>query len=202
MFMVCVDGLSGIPEAIKSVYPKAQVQLCIVHLVRAADLQKIDQPASVLEAETELENLSKKWDAKYPTIWKQWKLKCPHIIAMFELPMPIRKATYTTNVIESVNSVIRKFAGNRKQYPNHESALKLITWRSTRHQNFGRCRHRNGKRPLTTLKSSIRRPNASGQHPPVVDATGRGCVSLLGLGLSSGSPNCWHNLCRGRRPRS
>lgn len=140
MFIVCVDGLSGFPEAIKSVYPKAQVQLCIVHLVRAAlryvndsdsreviaDLKKIYQAASVLEAETELENFSKKWDAKYPTISKQWKLKWPHISAMFELPMPIRKATYTTNVIESVNSVIRKFTRNRKQYPNRESALKLI----------------------------------------------------------------------------
>ena len=140
MFIVCVDGLSGFPEAIKSVYPKAQVQLCIVHLVRAAlryvndsdsreviaDLKKIYQAASVLEAETELENFSKKWDTKYPTISKQWKLKWPHISAMFELPMPIRKATYTTNVIESVNSVIRKFTRNRKQYPNRESALKLI----------------------------------------------------------------------------
>lgn len=140
MFIVCVDGLSGFPEAIKSVYPKAQVQLCIVHLVRAAlryvndsdsreviaDLKKIYQAASVLEAETELENFSKKWDAKYPTISRQWKLKWPHISAMFELPMPIRKATYTTNVIESVNSVIRKFTRNRKQYPNRESALKLI----------------------------------------------------------------------------
>ena len=140
LFIVCVDGLSGFPEAIQAVYPQARVQLCIVHLVRAAlkyvndadsreviaDLKKIYQAATVLEAEQELENFSAKWDDQYPTISKQWRLKWPHITTMFELPAPIRKAIYTTNVIESVNSVIRKFTRNRKQYPNRDSALKLI----------------------------------------------------------------------------
>ena len=139
-FLVCVDGLSGFPEAIQAVYPQAKVQLCIVHLVRAAlryasntdsqevlaDLKRIYQAASVLEAEQELAKFSSKWDEKYPTISKQWRLKWPHIISMFELPAPIRKAIYTTNAIESVNSVIRKFTRNRKQYPNRDSALKLI----------------------------------------------------------------------------
>jgi transposase-like protein len=137
---VCVDGLTGFPEAIQVAYPQARVQLCIVHLVRAAlkyvcdadsreviaDLKKIDQAATVVEAEQELKNFAAKWDEKYPTISQQWTLKWPHIITMFDLPAPIRKATYTTNVIESVNSVIRKFTRNRKQYPNRDSALKLI----------------------------------------------------------------------------
>jgi transposase-like protein len=140
IFIVCVDGLSGFPEAIQTAYPQARVQLCIVHLVRAAlkyvtdadsrkvvtDLKKIYQAATALEAEQELENFSAKWDDKYPTISKQWRLKWPHIVTMFELPAAIRRATYTTNVIESVNSVIRKFTRNRKQYPNRDSALKLI----------------------------------------------------------------------------
>jgi len=140
IFLVCVDGLTGFPEAIQAAYPKARVQLCVVHLVRAAlkyvsdadnqeviiDLKKIYQAASVREAEQELQNFSAKWDDKYPTISKQWRLKWPHIITMFDLPAPIRKAIYTTNVIESVNSVIRKFTRNRKQYPNRDSALKLI----------------------------------------------------------------------------
>jgi putative transposase len=140
IFLVCVDGLTGFPEAIQAAYPKARVQLCIVHLVRAAlkyvsdadnqeviaDLKKIYQAASVREAEQELQNFSAKWDDKYPTISKQWRLKWPHITTMFDLPAPIRKAIYTTNVIESVNSVIRKFTRNRKQYPNRDSALKLI----------------------------------------------------------------------------
>lgn len=139
-FVVCVDGLTGFPEAIQAVYPEARVQLCVVHLVRAAlkyvthsdsrevlaDLKKIYQAASVLEAEQELDAFSSKWDAKYPTISKQWRLKWPHITSMFEMPAPIRKAIYTTNLIESVNSVIRKFTRNRKQYPNRESALKMI----------------------------------------------------------------------------
>lgn len=140
VFLVCVDGLSGFPEAIQAVYPQARVQLCIVHLVRAAlryvstadskaviaDLKKIYQAASVLEAEEELQRFAARWDAQYPTIAKQWRTKWPHIMTMFELPPAIRKATYTTNAIESVNSVIRKFTRNRKQYPNRESALKLV----------------------------------------------------------------------------
>ena len=140
LFLVCVDGLSGFPEAIQAVYPQAKVQLCIVHLMRAAlryvstsdsaevlaDLKKIYQAASALEAEQELTNVASRWDEKYPTISKQWRLKWPHITAMFELPAAIRKAIYTTNVIESVNSVIRKFTRNRKQYPNRDSALKLV----------------------------------------------------------------------------
>lgn len=140
VFLVCVDGLSGFPEAIQAVSPQARVQLCIVHLVRAAlryvstadskaviaDLKKIYQAASVLEAEEELQRFAARWDAQYPTIAKQWRTKWPHIMTMFELPPAIRKATYTTNAIESVNSVIRKFTRNRKQYPNRESALKLV----------------------------------------------------------------------------
>lgn len=140
LLITCVDGLTGFPEAIQTVFPQARVQLCIVHLVRAAlkyvtdtdsreviqDLRKIYQAATVLEAEQELKKFGERWDVKYPTISKQWNAKWPHIILMFDLPAPIRKATYTTNMIESVNSVIRKFTRNRKQYPNRESALKLI----------------------------------------------------------------------------
>lgn len=140
IFLVCVDGLSGFPEAIQTAYPQAKVQLCVVHLVRAAlryvndsdskqvitDLKRIYQAASAIEAEEELDKFAKQWDSQYPTISKQWRLKWAHIVSMFEYPQAIRKAIYTTNVIESVNSVIRKFTRNRKQYPNRESALKLI----------------------------------------------------------------------------
>ena len=140
IFVVSVDGLTGFPEAIHTVFPQARVQLCIVHLVRAAlryvatsdsaqvvaDLKKIYQADSVAEAEQELAAFGSTWDAKYPTISRQWRLKWPHITAMFEMPRPIRKVMYTTNLIESVNSVIRKFTRNRKQYPNRDSALKMI----------------------------------------------------------------------------
>jgi putative transposase len=140
LFVVCVDGLSGFPEAIRAAFPQTKVQLCIVHLVRAAlkyttdqdsrevaaGLKTIYQSATVLEAEQMLDAFDAKWGGKYPTIVKQWRLKWPDIIAMFEFPAAIRKAIYTTNAIESVNSVIRKFTRNRKQYPNADSALKLV----------------------------------------------------------------------------
>jgi putative transposase len=140
IFIVCVDGLTGFAEAIRVAYPQAKVQLCIVHLVRAAlkyvtdkdskpvavDLKKIYQSATVAQAEQELEKFAEVWGEKYPTIVKQWRLKWNDIITLFDFPPPIRKAIYTTNAIESVNSVIRKFTRNRKQYPNAESALKLV----------------------------------------------------------------------------
>jgi putative transposase len=140
IFIACVDGLTGFPEAVRTAYPQTKVQLCIVHLVRAAlkyvtdkdsravaaDLKKIYQSATEPEAEQELAKFAEVWGEKYPTIVKQWRLKWTDIIALFEFPPPIRKAIYTTNAIESVNSVIRKFTRNRKQYPNAESALKLV----------------------------------------------------------------------------
>jgi transposase-like protein len=140
IFVACIDGLTGLAEAVHAAYPKANVQLCIVHLVRAAlryvssedsqsvvrDLKKIYQSATIEEAEQALEEFAQAWNAKYPTIAKQWRAKWTDIITFFDFPHPIRKAIYTTNAIESVNSVIRKFTRNRKIYPNSESALKLI----------------------------------------------------------------------------
>jgi transposase-like protein len=140
IFIVCVDGLTGFADAIRVAYPQSKVQLCIVHLVRAAlkyvtdkdskpmvaDLKKIYQSATVAAADQALEQFAEVWGGKYPTIVKQWRLKWHDIITLFDFPPPIRKAIYTTNAIESVNSVIRKFTRNRKQYPNAESALKLV----------------------------------------------------------------------------
>ncbi len=140
IFVACIDGLSGFAEALHAAYPEARVQLCIVHLVRAAlryvstedskpvarDLKKIYQAATVEEAEHALDEFAQAWDAKYPTIAKQWRAKWTDIITLFDFPPPIRKAIYTTNAIESVNSVIRKFTKNRKIYPNEQSALKLV----------------------------------------------------------------------------
>lgn len=139
IFVACVDGLTGFPEAIRAAYPQTKVQLCVVHLVRAAlkyvsdkdsrevikDLKTIYQAATAAEAEQALERFAKKWDGKYPTISKQWRLRWADIVAMFEFPPEIRKAIYTTNAIESVNSAIRKFTRNRKQYPSAGSAVKL-----------------------------------------------------------------------------
>lgn len=140
IFVACIDGLSGFAEAIHAAYPQASVQLCIVHLVRAAlryvsdqdskavarDLKKVYASATVIEAERALEEFAQAWDAKYPTISKMWRVKWADIATLFDYPPAIRKAIYTTNAIESINSVIRKFTRNRKIYPNEDSALKLI----------------------------------------------------------------------------
>ena len=140
IFVACIDGLAGFAEAIHTAYPKASVQLCLVHLMRAAlryvstqdsqavarDLKKIYQAATVIEAEQALTSFAQAWDAKYPTIAKMWRAKWTDIITLFDYPPAIRKAIYTTNAIESVNSVIRKFTRNRKIYPSEESALKNV----------------------------------------------------------------------------
>lgn len=139
IFVACVDGLAGFPDAIRAAYPQTKVQLCVVHLVRAAlryvadkdskavirDLKKIYQAATLLEAEQALEDFAQAWQASYPTIIKMWRAKWTDIITLFDFPGPIRKAISTTNAIESVNSVIRKFTRNRKIYPNEASALKI-----------------------------------------------------------------------------
>jgi hypothetical protein len=91
-----------------------------------ADLKTIYQAATVEDAEQALAKFAELWSEKYPTIVKQWRLKWNDIITLFEFPPEIRKAIYTTNAIESVNSVIRKFTRNRKQYPNADSALTLV----------------------------------------------------------------------------
>jgi transposase-like protein len=140
IFVACIDGLTGFAEALHAAYPLAKVQLCLVHLVRAAlryvstedskavvtDLKKIYQAATLPEAEQALDDFAQAWDGKYPTIAKTWRAKWSDIIALFDFPPPIRKAIYTTNAIESVNSVIRKFTRNRKIYPSADSALRLV----------------------------------------------------------------------------
>src|SRR5215471_16291549 len=140
ILVACVDGLSGFPDAIRAAYPRTTVQLCVVHLVRAAlryttekdarpvaaDLKAIYTSASAAEAEVALERFTEKWGAAYPTICKQWRSRWAEIAAMFDFPPAIRKAIYTTNTIESVNGVIRKFTRSRKQYPSPDSAVKLI----------------------------------------------------------------------------
>ena len=130
----------GFPKRFARRIRTTSVQLCIVHLVRAAlryvstedskaviaDLKKIYQAATVIEAEQALEDLAQAWDGKYPTISKKWRAKWTDIITLFDFPPAIRQVIYTTNAIESVNSVIRKFTRNRKIYPNEDSALKIV----------------------------------------------------------------------------
>jgi len=140
IFIACVDGLKGFPEAIESVYPRAAVQLCIVHLVRyslnyvswklrdqvAADLKRIYQSATVDEAEQCLTEFEEKWEEAYPPISQSWRRNWYRIIPFFDYPPEIRRIIYTTNAIESVNMSLRKITKNRGSFPNDESLLKLF----------------------------------------------------------------------------
>ena len=140
IFIACVDGLKGFPDAIETVFPQTKVQLCIVHMVRnslryvswkerkavAADLKAIYQSVTAAQAELELDRFAQKWDDRFPYISKSWRNNWAHLIPLFDYPKDIRKAIYTTNAIESLNSVIRKNTKNRKIFPTDESALKVV----------------------------------------------------------------------------
>jgi putative transposase len=139
IFIGCVDGLKGFPEAMETVFPATQVQLCLVHMVRhslsyvgwkerkavAVDLKAIYRAATVVEAERALGLFEQKWDRKYPSISKSWRTHWPELITFMKYPAEIRKAIYTTNAIESLNRSLRKISKNRGVFPNQESLFKL-----------------------------------------------------------------------------
>lgn len=140
ILIACVDGLKGFPEAINTVYPDTQIQLCIVHMIRnslkyvpwkdckevTANLKAIYGSATEEEALQELDKIAEKWDAKYPQISRSWQAHWENLNTLFNYPGDIRKAIYTTNAIESLNSVIRKAIKKRKLFPTDDSARKVV----------------------------------------------------------------------------
>jgi transposase-like protein len=140
ILIACVDGLKGFPDAINTAYPETHIQLCIVHMVRnsmkfvpwkdykpvAADLKEIYQSATEEEALLALDQFSRTWDEKYPQISRSWRAHWHNLNTLFNYPEDIRKAIYTTNAIESLNSVIRKAIKKRKLFPTDDSAKKVI----------------------------------------------------------------------------
>jgi len=140
IFIACVDGLKGFPEAIEAVFPKAAVQLCVVHMVRhslnyvswkrrpevAADLKRIYQSATAEEAEQRLGEFEAKWDEEYLPIGQSWRRNWARLIPFFDYPPEIRKVIYTTNAIESVNMSLRKLTKNRGSFPSDEALMKLF----------------------------------------------------------------------------
>jgi putative transposase len=140
IFVACVDGLTGFPNAIETVFPHTQVQLCIVHMVRnsvafvgyqhrkqvCADLKAIYGAATESEAEFNLELFAEKWDEQFPSISKSWRAHWQHIIPFFAFPAEIRKVIYTTNAIESMNSSLRKVIKSQQIFPTDEAAFKLV----------------------------------------------------------------------------
>ena len=140
IFIACVDGLTGFPDAIETVYPQTDVQLCIVHLVRhslqyvtwkdrkkvAASLRPIYAAATVEEAEANLEAFATEWDTTYASISKSWRRNWTQITPFLAYPPEIRKVIYTTNAIESMNRSLRKIIKNRGAFPNDQAATKLL----------------------------------------------------------------------------
>jgi len=140
VFVVCVDGLKGFPQAIESVYPQAEVQMCIVHLIRAslnyvnwkdrkkvaADLKPIYRAATAEQAEVEVAVFSGQWGDKYGAIVKLWKENWERVIPFFAFPEEVRRVVYTTNAVESLHMSMRKIIKNRGSFTNEEAALKLL----------------------------------------------------------------------------
>ena len=140
IFIACCDGLKGFPEAIEAVYPKTQVQLCIVHQIRhslryvnwkqrkviAADLKRIYGAATLAEAELALAEFAEKWDDQHPTISLSWRNNWARLSVFFDYPPEIRKVIYTTNAIESLNASLRKITKTRRSFPTDDSVMKIL----------------------------------------------------------------------------
>ncbi len=140
IFIACVDGLRGFPEAIEAVFPATQVQLCLVHLMRyslsyvshkdrkevALALKEIYQSATAEAAEQHLAAFEAEWGARYPLIVRSWRANWARVTPMFGYPPEVRRAIYTTNTIESLNMSLRKIIKNRALFPSDEAVFKLL----------------------------------------------------------------------------
>lgn len=140
IFIACVDGLKGFPEAIEAAFSKTEVQLCVVHMIRGslrfvswkdrkaviADLKGVYQAVTEESAQKNLGIFAGKWDSKYPTISKSWQANWQRIVPFFAYPEEIRRIIYTTNAIESLNSSLKKTIKNRSSFPTDEAAIKLL----------------------------------------------------------------------------
>lgn len=140
IFILCCDGLKGLPEAVSAVFPLTQVQLCIIHMIRNSlryvswkdhkpvcqDLKRIYAAVSVQDAETALDAFRQNWDNKYPTIAQSWHNNWQNLIPFLAYPDYIRKVIYTTNTIEAANRQIRKVIKTKGAFPSDDAAIKLI----------------------------------------------------------------------------
>lgn len=140
VLIACVEGLKGFPEAIQAVYPKAQVQGCIVHQIRyslnfvswkdrkavAQDLKAVYKAGNEGQALQALLDFKEKWDQKYQAIGASWEKNWERITPFLAYPPAIRRIMYTTNAVESLNMVLRKTIKNRGHFPSDEAALKLL----------------------------------------------------------------------------
>lgn len=140
ILIACVDGLTGFPEAIGSIFPNTEVQLCVIHQIRnslkyvasknqkefMAGLKPVYKAATLEGAETALDELEAKWGAKYPIVVKSWRRKWSNLSVYFKYPPDIRRVIYATNAIEAVHRQFRKLTKTKGAFPNENSLLKLL----------------------------------------------------------------------------
>ncbi len=146
IYIACMDGLKGLPEAVQAVFPQTLTQLCIVHLVRAslryvnagdskavvAALKRIYQSATAEEAAAELEALDTQWGDKYRAVVRLWRGNWDNIIPFLQFVPQIRKVIYTTNAIESLNMVMRKLTRNRRIFPQRRFGAQIVVFLAVR----------------------------------------------------------------------
>ena len=146
IFIACMDGLKGFPDAVNAVFPQTRIQLCIVHMIRnstkyvswkerkqiCADLKSIYSAPSEKAGQDALDQFGKKWDARYPMISKSWRANWENLNEFFAYPDDIRRAIYTTNAIESLNSSLRKVTQKRSAFPTDEAIYKILYLALTR----------------------------------------------------------------------
>ena len=140
ILIACVDGLKGLPDAINTVFPKTEIQLCVVHQIRnslkyvgslnqkefAQDLKLVYKATTEEIAREELKNLDKKWGEKYPVVIRSWENNWDNLANFFQYSPPIRKMIYTTNIIEGFHRQLRKVTKNRGLFPHNDSLFKLL----------------------------------------------------------------------------
>jgi transposase-like protein len=140
ILIACMDGLTGLSDAVHAVYPNTRVQLCIVHMVRnstkfvsykdlrkvCADLKAVYTAASEEAGREALEDFGKIWNGKYPMIYQSWDSHWNDLCEFFKYPPEIRRAIYTTNAIESMNYQLRKVTRNRLTFVNDDAIVKLL----------------------------------------------------------------------------
>ena len=140
ILIACVDGLKGFPEAINTIFPRTEVQLCVIHQIRSslkyvasknqkafmADLKPVYKAVSKEAAETALDELESRWGAQYPIVLKSWRSKWENLSVYFKYPADIRRVIYTTNAIEAVHRQFRKLTKTKGAFPNENSLLKLL----------------------------------------------------------------------------
>jgi transposase-like protein len=140
MLVLCGDGLAGLPEAVRSVFPVADVQLCVVHQIRSAtkfvsykdrkafcaDMRPIYTAPTIEAAELALQRFAQAWGSKYPVSVDSWRRHWDGLTAFFRYPVEFRRLIYTTNAIESLHSQMRKNIASRKMFPNDEAVIKIL----------------------------------------------------------------------------